>query len=525
MAQTVPDGLGTVSDLIKRFQTAKSRYEQWRSLHQEAFDYAAPQRETFTEHSPGQRKNRFVFDSTAVNGLQQFSSRIQGSLIPSWNQWMSLGAGHDIPKEEKDRVDKALKSSTDLFFNNLNHSNFDTEITPALSDLGIGTGAILIEENDFDESSAFKFTCIPLAELYVELPARGSIKNVWRKSMVMASNIPITWPSAELSNELQTVIDNDPNTMVEIKNAMLFNTTSKQYDQVVLWNKELIFTQSFKTKRMIVFRWHVTPGEVYGRGPIIQNLPDIRTANKIVELILGNAALQMSGVYTGRSDGLFNPNTARIAPGSIIPVLSNDSSNPTMRPLPMSGNIGVGEGVLEMVQNNIRKSLFSDPLGEITDPVRSATENIIRNQEFLKQSGASIGRMKSELIEPLVAACVDILINLGLMPDISVDGREVTINQNSPLAKAESQEHFQNTNLWLSTMVGLLPPQVLGLSIKMEEVPSITAKQLGIDPDLIRSEEERVQAAQTVKEAAEQGLDVGIQGQAPTGQPQAQPPI
>ena len=107
------------------------------------------------------------------------------------------------------------------------------------------------------------------------------------------------------------------------------------------------------------------------------------------EITLGNAALQMTGVFTGRSDGIFNPHTARIAPGSILPVASNDSSNPSLRPLPLSGNLGIADGMLEMMQNNIRKSLFSDPMGELSDPVRSATEQVMRNQEFLKQSALS----------------------------------------------------------------------------------------------------------------------------------------
>ncbi|MDG1996125.1 MAG: portal protein [Emcibacteraceae bacterium] len=508
-----PKGLGSVDELLKRFKSSGSRFEQWRSLHQEAFDFAAPQRETFTVHAPGQRKNRFVYDSTAVNGLQQFASRIQGSMIPSWQQWMNLVAGDEIPKEQKEAVDKALKDATDTFFSHLNHSNFDTEITPSLLDLGVGTGCILIEENDFDESSALKFTNIPLAELYIEIPARGAVKNVWRKQKVTAANIKQTWPNATIPDDLAKIIDKDPMSDQEIINGMLFNADSKKYDQVVLWEKHLIHTQSFDKKRMIVFRWAVTPGEAYGRGPVIQTLPDIRTANKIVEITLGNAALQMTGLYTGRSDGIFNPHTVRIAPGSIIPVASNDNSNPSIRALTPSGNLGIADGMLEMMQNNIRKALFSDPLGELTDPVRSATENVIRNQEFLKQSGASIGRLKSELVEPLVNACVSILVERGKIPELVVDGKEVTIRQLSPLAKAEDTEQFQNTSLWINTLGAILPPEVLALSVKVEELPRIFQEQLGVTPELIRSDVEKKQmsdAAQQVTQAAETGLEQGL---------------
>jgi len=84
MSNSIPKGLGTVKDLCKRADKAKETWELWRSLHQEAFDFAAPQRETFRFWSPGQRKNRHIFDSTAVVGLVTFANKIQGSIVPSW---------------------------------------------------------------------------------------------------------------------------------------------------------------------------------------------------------------------------------------------------------------------------------------------------------------------------------------------------------------------------------------------------------------------------------------------------------
>lgn len=85
----VPKGLGSVAKLLKRFEKSEERYNKWRSLLQEVMDFVTPQRETFTIQSEGQRKNHFVFDSTAEEGIEQFASRIQGSLLPTWQPWMS----------------------------------------------------------------------------------------------------------------------------------------------------------------------------------------------------------------------------------------------------------------------------------------------------------------------------------------------------------------------------------------------------------------------------------------------------
>jgi len=506
MAKGIPKGLGSMNDLLKRADAARQIWEMWRSILQEAFDYAAPQRETFRLWAPGQSKNRHIFDSTAVDGLVTFANRIQGSLMPSWQQWMELSAGTEIPEEERDEVNKKLEDSTDIFFANLNHSNFSTEITPALSDLGVSTGAIQIEEVEFGKlgsTSTFKFSNIPLAELHPEMPASGAIENVWRPQEVEGGHIKTLWPKAILPQQLKESVKKDPQKKVKILNGMLRNNDDGLFWQLIIHkpSKTLLFSQSFNTKRLIVFRWHVTPGEVFGRGPILQKISDIRTANKVKQFILENAAIQMAGMYTGVDDGVFNPHTVRIAPGIVMPVSSNASTNPTLKALDRAGDIGLGGIILEDLQNGIRKALLSEPFGEIDDPIRSATEQLLRKQADLQDRGASFGRLKSELIEPLVRAGVDILKGLGKLPNINVDGKEVTINHSSPLSKAEDLEDFQNSQVWYSN-VSTLPPEIAAGSAKLEELPKYWAEKLGVSADLIRTDTERKILADKIKEAA-----------------------
>lgn len=514
---SLPDGLGTVSDIIRRFGEAKKIWELWRSLHQEAMDFAAPERETFHLRSPGQRKNRHIFDSTAVDGLVKFANRIQGSIVPSWQQWMNLEAGSEVSEEEKEAINTKLEDLTNTFFANLNHSNFSTEITPAFSDLGIGTGAIMVEESSFEnDDDVFRFTNVPLAELIVE-----SRDTVFRQQEIAAFKIKEVWPDAELTTSLEQMAKDAPFTKVKIINGIVFNQKDREYHHVVIYDaeKKLLFTQSFKTQRLIVFRWHLTPGEIFGRGPIMQVLPDIRTANKVKQFVLENAALQMAGVYTGLDDGIFNPHTVRIAPGSVIPVNSNAPGNPSIAALPRAGDIGIGGIVLEDLQNNIKKALFVDPLGEVTDPVKSATEIQIRQQEMLKDAGASLGRLKSELVEPLVAAGIEILTGRGLVPAIKVNGKEVAIKQASPLAKAEDIEAFQNSQMWfrnVQELGALVGPEIVMGTVKVEELPDYWREKLGVPAKLVRDKNEKAELGKNVIEASQAGL---LDGQGGEGGP------
>lgn len=500
--------LGTTDDLLKRFKSATKEFEEFRSIHQETYDFVAPTRETFRFHSAGQEKNRHVFDSTAVTALEQFASRIKGSTIPSWKQWAMLVAGSDIPEDSKEDINKDLEEGTKKFFDALNHSNFDTEINPSLVDMGIGTGAIIIDEGEFNSGDTFNFTNVPLSELYPEKPAQGRIRSAWRKHKVIVSKITQIWPDAKIGEQLQKIAKRDPNAEVEILNGQLYNPKDGLYYNVIIYEagKELIFEQSFNSQRFIVFRWHVVSGETFGRGVAMQTLPDVRTLNKIVEFKLQSLALAVGGVYTGVNDGIFNPNTVRIAPKTIIPVASNNDQNPTLRPLAQGGDPASVEFSIRELQEKINKAFFANPLGDVTDPVRSATENMIRQQEMLKQAGASLGRLKSELIEPLLEAGLDILRGLGEFPDVQIDGRQITIKHSSPLAKAEDIEDFQNILTWAQSNIGLIGQEVFMGTVKVEDFPKVTGDMLGIPAKLIRSQEEVQKLGQAAAQAAQQQL-------------------
>lgn len=504
----VPKGFGSVDDLIKRFSKAAQLRELWRSLHQEASEYCAPNRETFSMYSPGQKKNSRIFDSTGVDALSKFSNKIQATLMPPWRSWLDLVAGDEVGEEDKDRVSKGLENVTKILFDNINHSNFYTEISPSLMDLGIGTGAIIVEEEEFGKSSRLKFTSVPLSEVYPEKPpGGGAIESGWRKQKIAPHHIQRVWAKADLPDELKKLAKKQDAEDVEILHGMLFNPEDGQYHQLVIYvpTKTLLFTQSFETKRLIIWRWEVTPGEAFGRGPAIKILPDIRTINKVKEFMLKNAALQIAGVYTGVSDGVFNPHTVRISPGTIIPVKSNNTANLTLRALERSGDLQLGQFVIEDMQDAIRKAFFVEPFGDVTDPVRSATEIQLRNQEMLMTAGASFGRQITELIEPLIAAVMDILKGLGQVPDIKVDGKEVTIKQSSPLAKAEQLDDFQNSQVWFQA-ISALPPEVIAASVKVEDLPGFWSDQLGVSKSLIRSAEERQQLASQIQEAAQEQI-------------------
>lgn len=507
----LPDGLGSVQDIKKRFNVAAGKRDLWRSILCDMYDYCIPNRETFNFHSPGQRKSRHLFDSTAPEALQSFVSVVTSSLTPDSMEWMKFEAGSDIPEEDKKKANELLESATKTFFKYLSHSDFSSQVNLSHQDMAISTGALLIEEGDDITEPLLKITAIPLSELYLEPTSLSRIHTFFRKHCIKAQEVEIKFPRAELSDKHRKQIMDAPTSDVEIiDGGQIFNFKTKTYHQVVIWDDEVIFHQDYGESPVgVVYRFSKIAGETYGRGPTDMAMADIRTINVVKEYLLKNAALTLSPPLMGMNDGVFNPHTARLHPGSIMAV--DSTVQPPIVPLQVGGDLRVGQFVIEDLQNNIRKAFFADPLGDVTDPVRSATENLIRQQEMLKKRGANLARLHSEFVTPFVARCTEILAKRGKIAPIKVDGRNVTLKMASPLAEIQNAEDVDNLFVYLNALQSL-PQEVAMLGASLESVPSFLQEKLGLPEKLSRSASQIKEAQAAVMKLAQQG---GMDGQAP----------
>lgn len=501
MRYKIPKELGSVKTLVTRFKAAEKRKHPWEDHLRECYEYSLPQRETFNQHSAGQRKNQHIYDSTAVIGAQKYASRLQATMCPPWRRWSTLVAGSEIPEQDREAVQEGLDKVTEILFDHINHSNFATQAHEAFLDLSVSTGVLTLEESD-TEGSLLEFNAVPLAEVYPEEGPNGTIETMWRKRMVPIRNVDRMWPKANLSQDTKKKLKESPDEKIEIIEGTIYEPKSGFYYHCVIEKnaEHLVFTQEYEVSPWIAFREMVVPSEVLGRGRVMSVLPDIKTANKVVEFTLRNAALNIAGVYTGRDDGVINPYTINIAPNTVIPVGSNDTSNPTLRPLDRAGDANLGYIVLEQLQKRINQALFADPYGDLQQPVKSATEMALRGQELMQDSGSAFSRLQTEFIEKVIKRAVYILKRNGKIPDIRVDGKEVTIKHTSPLARAQDQEDLLAMQQFIE-FNGALGPENLMLGVKVEDLPSWSGKKLGIEQKLLRTDDERTEMQQQAAQA------------------------
>ena len=396
-----------------------------------------------------------------MDATDQLAALILSELTPPWIQWFQLNAGEELSSGEKIQIAPTLNKISNTLQSHLDRSNFATEIHQCYLDLiTVGTACLLFEQNDIGSSSAFKFTAIPLNEICLAEGKNGRLDKVFRSFSLDEESFVSKFGIHKLPKR-----DKNDKTPLRIIEALI-PCTKGGYTLTCFLdpncqsfsgdNQESPFLLSethYTSSPFIAFRWLKAPGEIYGRSPVMKALPDIKTANKVVELILKNATIAVTGIWLAEDDGVLNPATINLTPGAIIPKAVGSKG---LTPLEAPGKFDVSQLVIKDLRERIRHALLGDKLGTVCDEMKmTATEVLERSEEMIRILGATYGRLQSELLTPLIERAICILRKRGEIPEIFLDGHLLNVSYKSPRAENQAKKEAQNAFAWLSAISGL----------------------------------------------------------------------
>lgn len=496
------------TQVIDRSKKAFAKKDLWRTVYEDCYRYALPQRNLYDGYYegnvPGQNKMNMVFDSTAIHSTQRFANRIQSGLFPPYKKWCRLEPGDDIPAESRAEVQQALDIYLDKMFTVLRQSNFDLAIGEFLLDLCVGTAVMLVQEGD--DLTPIQFTPVPQYLVALEEGPYGTVDNVYRKYKLRVEAIQRQFPDATIPESLLKLMQNKPQEQVELCEAVIVDPERKDYCYHLIYEKtgeELLYKRMDETP-WIVSRYMKVAGETFGRGPLVSAIADIKTLNKTLELLLKNASIACAGVYTAADDGVINPSNIRITPGSIIPVARNGGpQGASLAPLPRSGDFNVSQIVINDLRMNIKKTLLDDTLPPDNMSARSATEIVERMKELAQNMGSAFGRLITETMTPIVTRVLSIMDKKGMIQlPLKVNGLEVKVVPISPLAKAQNLEEI-NEIMQFVQIAGSLGPGGIA-EMKPDQIATFIGDKLGIPLSLRTTPQEKQAIIQQSMEMAMQ---------------------
>jgi hypothetical protein len=332
----------------------------------------------------------------------------------------------------------------------------------------------------------------------------GKIAFWSRVRKIQVGEIKVAYPDAALSSGLSKLNQEDPMKEVGLVECVYRDYTkeAETYSYYLLYqpDKAVILTQTWAgigSNSWISFRWHKLAGETWARGPVMKALPSIRTANLVTQMTLENAEIAMSGIYTAEDDGTVNVNNIRLLAGTIIPISPGSRG---LQAINGAGDFNVSELILSELRQNIRKALYNEVLGAPTGTPMSAREVSERMQELYRIAGPNFVRLISELIDPFIKRVVFILRKRGLIDLPAVNGREVTIKPDSPLARSQDQNDIVSFGHFAELTAAAYGPESLVMATKKDDVIPWLADKLQFPAKFIRTEEEQAVIAQQMQE-------------------------
>lgn len=266
-------------------------------------------------------------------------------------------------------------------------------------------------------------------------------------------------------------------------------------------DEKFLRESGFKRFPVLAPRWSVDGGDVYGTGPGMEALGDIRQLQheqyrkaQAIDYMV-RPPLQVPSNLRGRESELFPGGLNYMDPGTTF---SHDQVNP-------NGGVRTAfEVKLELgplledivdVRGRINSSFYADlflMLSYGSDTQKTATEIAERHEEKLLALGPVLERVHNEQLHPLIDMTFDIMADAGLLPPApdELAGQQLTVEFVSILAQAQRAVGIHSTDRFMSSVmeVGTVRPSVFD-KVNFDKWVDKSAEMLGVDTEILVDDE------------------------------------
>ena len=500
----------TANEVAEQFNKLKSKRANWESHWQEIADYVLPRRADVTKsRSSGDKRTTLIFDGTALHACELLSSSLHGMLTNAATPWFSMRFKNEmLAADEESR--EWLEACTQSMYIALDRSNFQQEIHELYTDLvTFGTSCMMIEE---DNQKLLRFSTRHIKEIYISENDKGVVDTVHRE-FKMTARAAYQRFGENLSRRLKKIAETNPYDEVTIHQCVKPNDQQNPYkmdDKSMAFtsiyydheDKKIISVSGFNEFPFVVPRWLKSSSEMYGRSPSMTALPDIKMINKMSETTIKAAQKMVDPPLLVPDDSFVLP--VRTQPGGLNYYRSGTRDR--IEPLNIGANTPVGLNLEDQRREAIRQAYFVDQLLMSQDVRMTATEVMQRNEEKMRLLARVLGRLQSEMLQPLITRCFNILLRKEMLPTppVSLQGQTVDIEYVSPLARSQRTGDVQAILRSLEIISPLAQMMPVMDYLDPDKLVKHITDVLGVPRKILRSDQEVAMIRQQQMEAAQQ---------------------
>lgn len=454
----------TAITLYKDAQNLRSHHENdWRTASAYCLPahYTAWQTDGPASYRPkAEAARRVAFDTTGARSLPKYVSILERLATPIGQRWHGMSPS-DKTLSKSMRVRAYFDEMQDLLFRMRYNpkARFRTSTNEMYTSMGVyGNGPLFIGKRQAkykNDQSGFKYVSCPMRDVFFLVDDDGEIAIVFRRFWLNCRQFQTKFPGAPFPSQMQS----EGSKPTPSENAYfefvhyVHPRDGKDYDADAIDARRHPFSGSYicvKSQEYIgedtgyqsmpykIPRTSTVSGDAYGFSPAVMSLAALGGASQMKKTNLKQGNKAVDPVLLAYDDGVLN-GEVDLRPGSVNYGGVDKQGRALIQPL-RTGDFRVAEVLLQDERSDIEDSFFVTLFQILNDtPEMTATEVMERVAEKASLLSPTMGRLQSEFLGPTIEREIDLLAELGLLPEMPPELQEAEgeyeIVYTSPLAK------------------------------------------------------------------------------------------
>jgi len=537
----------------KRLEALRAESNNYECIWQELSDYHLAHRGRFLTTETNRASNvNYTRNTTQINNTSRMASRTLASGMMSGitspaRPWFRLGTGAGTADLKSEAVSQWLHDVEKIMYQVFSQSNLYNSLHQIYSELGVfGVGALGVYQ-DFDNV----IWCKPytIGSYYVGLNGKNEADSFYREYEIsvaqcikqfgkenVSSHVLHQWDSGNTEAYVQIVHAVEPNDDRDMNSPLARDKAwrSVYYEcgdaqrrgisgrgiRKDVGKDKFLKISGFDEFPVMIPRWDVTAEDTYATDcPGMTALGDTK-ALQLAERrkyqaidVLVNPPLQGPSSLKNKvpDEGL--------APGDVV---YHEGTNGGLTSIYQNyrPEINVIQQEIQITENRIKRAFYEDLFLMLAQTDRrqiTAREVAEKHEEKLLMLGPVLERLHTELLDPLIDRTFNILQENGVfpVPPPELQNSELNVEYVSVLAQAQQLVNLGAVDriIQFTGSAAALWPEARH-KIDINKAVDGYSEALGIDPSVVRGEDEAAEMAQAEQQAAQQAAQVQQAGQA-----------
>ncbi|MEO5375939.1 MAG: portal protein [Alphaproteobacteria bacterium] len=517
-----------VTEIIARADRLRSDRGTFEAHWQEIRDHIIPMAAAITRaETPGAKSHQLVFDNSGESAHEMLAGALVGIMTPDTADWFTLRAMDERVNRDRDAavwLEDCAARMLSVFrspkggFGTAQHEKY-------LDVSSFGTGAMFIADRP---GAGIRFTSVPLSQVLLAEDADGAVDTVFR-DFTLTARLAVDRFGRDAGPKIQAAAAKEreqdkPFRFIHAVHPRTERDGSRGGRRnmafasiyVSVEDRTLMAEGGFHEMPYVTPRWLKRGDEVYGRGPGMKALADVKMLQRAMKVTIKGVEKIIDPPLLVADDGVLSP--VRVTPSGINYYRAGTWSMDPIKPLMTGGRPDLGEEFMAGIRVRIEAAFFKPLIQMIRKDRMTATEVLQVAEEGQRILGPYLGRLKAEDVGPMVERVFAIMLRAGAFapPPPALSGADLEIEYVSPavrsqrLGRARALGQFSE----ITGPMTQLDPTVHD-NLDFDRAYRDTADVLGLPKDWLRGQAEvaairqQRQAAQA-KAAQTQALTEGV---------------